>query len=67
LGFFIPLYGGIVIPPALDHAPAFSGTMKIPCPLMFCFLQKHGAVTDNILFPYQAGIGSSKATQVLSS
>jgi len=41
--------------------------MKISCPLTFCLLQKQDAGADSILFLYQSGIGSSRATRLLSS
>jgi hypothetical protein len=65
IGCFHTSLWRIIIRPAPDHAPVFSGTMKIPCPLTVCFLQKHGAVADSILFPYQAGINPSKSTYLL--
>jgi hypothetical protein len=67
LGVLILLSGVIIIPPAPDHPPAISGTMKISCPLTFCLLQKQDAGADSILFLYQSGIGSSRATRLLSS
>jgi hypothetical protein len=67
IGCFHASFRRIIIPPASDHAPVFSSTMKIPCPLTVCFLQKHGAGADSILFPYQAGINPSQAPHVLCS
>jgi hypothetical protein len=67
IGCFYTSFRRITIQSAPDHAPAFSGTMKIPCPLTVCFLQNHGAGADSILFPYQAGINPSKSTHLLCS
>jgi hypothetical protein len=65
IGCFHTSFRRIIIRSAPDHAPVFSGTMKIPCPLTVCFLQKQGAGADSILFPYQAGINPSKSTRLL--
>jgi hypothetical protein len=65
VGCFYASFRRIILRPAPDHAPVFSGTMKIPCPLTVCFLQKQGAGADSILFPCQAGINPSKSTRLL--
>jgi hypothetical protein len=41
LGVLINIHGGIQIPPAPDNEPAFSGSMKIPCPMTVCNMSTH--------------------------
>jgi hypothetical protein len=67
VGCFYASFRRIILRPAHDHPPAFSGTMKILCPLTVCFLQNHGEGADSILFPYQSGINPSPAPHVLYS